>query len=191
VIARLTGLLKVPASSGSPYEISSEGEVLAFPHPAYGSVQNELVSILMSFPLCFINVSKDRDKAFAAYAALFRLGMSDADGALSPSRFKLAGEFDSFLRTGRTTLKQIDSPRAVGNSLEERKASAMTYITDFIRWLEGIDAQPLTGEERVRLQVTWEDDTVPIKEIAKLLIEEYNNVLNVLSGKGDVGQPKA
>ena len=32
---------------------------------------------------------------------------------------------------------------------------------------------------------------VPIKEIAKLLIEEYDNVLNVLSGKGDVGQPKA
>ena len=47
------------------------------------------------------------------------------------------------------------------------------------------------SEERVRLQVTWDDDTVPIKEIVKLLIEEYNNVLNVLSGKGDVGQPKA
>lgn len=190
VIGRLTGLLKVPASSSAPFEISSEEEILTFPHPAYGSISNELVSILMSFPLCFINVSRDRDKAFAAYASLFRLGMSDADGALSPLRFSIAGEFESFLRTGRTTRKQIDTPRAAGNSPEERKASAITYVTDFVTWLEGIDAKPLTGEERVRLQVTWDDDTVPIKEIAKLLIEEYNNVLRVLSGKGDVSQPK-
>jgi hypothetical protein len=190
VVGRLTGLLKVPASTSLPYEISSEDEVLAFPHPAYGNVQNELVSILMSFPLCFINVSREREEAFAAYAALFRLGMSDPSGDLAPSRFKLAGELKSLLDNGRTTLKQIDTPRASGGSREERLTNAVAYVEKFRDWLEKIEARPYTGEERVRLQVTWEDDTVPIKEIAKLLLEEYGNVLNALTGEGDDGPPE-
>lgn len=191
VVGRIAGLLKVPSTSSAPYEISSAGEVLTFPHPAYGNVQSELVSILMSFPLSFINVSRDREKAFAAYAALFRLGMSDTEGALAPSRFKVAGELESFLDTGRTTLKQIDTPRAGGDSRVDRTASAVAYIEQFIKWLEEIEGRPYTGEERVRLQVTWEDDTVPVMEIAKLLLEEYRNVLNALTGKGTVQPPRA
>jgi hypothetical protein len=116
--------------------------------------------------------------------------MSDPSGDLAPSRFKLAGELKSFLDNGRTTLKQIDTPRASGGSREERLTNAVAYVEKFRDWLEKIEARPYTGEERVRLQVTWEDDTVPIKEIAKLLLEEYGNVLSALTGEGDDGPPE-
>lgn len=191
IVGRLTGLLKVPASSSSPCEISTEGGVLTFPHPAYGNLQSELVSILMSLPLCFINVSRDREKAFGAYAALFDLGISESEGNLAPARFKVAGEFESFLTSGKTKLRQIDTPRASGTSRDERKDSAVEYIKQFIAWLEEIDARPYTGDERVRLQVTWDDDSSPVREIASLMLEEYQTVLNALTGAGPARPPEA
>jgi hypothetical protein len=187
VVGRLTGLVKLPKNSSEPVEISSPDGTLQFPHPSYSVLSHHLTSLLMSFVLCFLEVSRLRSQAFAAYAQLFRLGVVSADGDIAPNRFVVSGDLAEYLESGKTALTSIGSKNSTGVDRSERIATALEHISSVVEALKALDAKPFDGSETVNRLVTWVDDSVPVREIADLLIEEYERVEQAIKNYREPG----
>ena len=190
IVGRLTGLIKLPKNSSEPVEISSPAGALKFPHPSYAVLSHQLTSLLMSFVLCFLEVSRSRSQAFAAYAQLFTLGTVSADGDISPNRFVVSGELARYLESGQTDLASIDTKNSIGDDRNKRIATALQHISSVIVALKTLDGKPFDGSETVNRLVTWDDDSVPVREIADLLIEEYERVEKAIKSYTEPGVGK-
>jgi hypothetical protein len=180
IVGRLTGLIKLPGESDGVVEISDETGIIRFPSPSYASLRNHLTSLLLSFSLCYMTVSRSREKAFAAYARMFRLGVVGEGGDLSPNRFAVAGEFKEFLESGKTKLRAIDTPQCQGDSKESRVADAESYLEFNLTRYRDLANKPYDGTEVVNRLVSWSDDSIPVREITYLLIEEFERVKSAL-----------
>jgi len=192
VVGRLTGLIKLPSQPEEPATIAGEGEPKRFPSPSYAAISNQLTSLLLSFVLCFLTVSRNRQSAFDAYGRMFRLGVVAEGGDLGPARFAVAGELAAFLENGKTTATAIDTPQCRGADRDSRVNDAIAYLEENLNRLTDLENQPYTGNEVVNRLVSWSDDNIPVREIASMIIEEYKRVQAALksyqtrSGGGDV-----
>ncbi len=180
VIGRLTGLIKLASQREEPASIAGEGEPARFPSPSYASISNQLTSMLLSFTLCFLRVSKNRQRAFDAYGRMFRLGVVSEGGDLGPARFAVGGELASFLDKGKTTVAAIDTPQCQGADRDSRISDAIAYLDENINRLTKLNDEPYTGKEVVNRLVSWSDDNIPVREIAPMIIEEYKRIRNAL-----------
>lgn len=195
VVGRLTGLIKLPTVPSGPVVIAGDGGQLQFPQPSYADLNHHLTSLLLSFVLCFLEVSRSGSKAFAAYAQMFKLGVVSEDGDIAPNRFQVSGELAGFIDDGKTQLAAIDTPKSQGLTREDRINSAIAHVESVVKSLRELEAKPFDGSETVNRLVSWTDDTVPVREIADLLIDEYERVGRSLNeyrdpnvGGGDIPQ---
>jgi hypothetical protein len=189
-VGRLTGLIKLPSQPEDVASIAGDGGSLRFPSPSYASLSNQLTSLLLSFTLCFLTVSRNRQRAFDAYARMFRLGVVAEGGNLGPAQYAVGGELAEFLENGKTVIAAIDTPQCRGSDRESRIGDAIAYLDDNIRRLTDLANQPYTGNEVVSRLVTWSDENVPVREIAPMIIEEFQRVKMALQayltrGSGD------
>lgn len=176
VVGRLTGLVKLPSQPDEAASIAGDSGPIRFPSPSYASISNQLTSLLLSFTLCFLTVSRNRQRSFDAYGRMFRLGVVAEGGDLSPTRFAIGGELATFLEGGRTTAAAIDTPQCRGDDRTSRINDAIAYLDENISRLTDLDNQPYTGNEVVGRLVSWSDDNIPVREITPMLIEEYKRV---------------
>lgn len=189
VVGRITGLVKI--EKGAPTKIASSQTVLEFPYPSYPSISEEyeLTSLLMSFSLSFLKVAQVREKAFAAYAQLFKLGVVD-DLNVGSREFRVSGELEKFLTEGKSDSAAIDHPKAQGASRESREQSAIQYLAGNIDGYDGLISLPYTGNERVRRIVKWEEQNTPVREVAQLILKQYE-VVKVAVEKYAAGLPNS
>ena len=180
VVGRLTGLIKLPAQPEEPASIAGEGSPAQFPSPSYALISNQLTSMLLSFTLCFLTVSRNRQRAFDAYGRMFRLGVVSEGGDLGPARFAVGGELASFLNNGRTNTAAIDKPQCQGADRDSRISDAIAYLSENIDRLTKMNSEPYTGNELVNRLVSWSDDNIPVREIAPMIIEEYDRIRSAL-----------
>jgi hypothetical protein len=180
VVGRLTGLLKLPSQQDEVTSIAGEGGAINFPSPSFASIRNQLTSLLLSFALCFTRVTRSRQRAFDAYGRLFKLGVIADGGDLNPARFAVGGELAAFLNDGRTSTAAITTPQCRGVDRDSRISDAIEYLHDNIKDLRSLESQPYTGEEVVGRLVSWTDDSIPVREIAFLIIREYESMVRVL-----------
>jgi hypothetical protein len=104
-----------------------------------------------------------------------------ADGGdLNPARFAVGGELAAFLNDGRTSTAAITTPQCRGVDRDSRIGDAIEYLHDNIKDLRSLESQPYTGEEVVGRLVSWTDDSIPVREIAFLIIREYESMVRVL-----------
>ena len=179
-VGRLTGLIKLENDPEEVASIAGETEPIRFPSPSYASIPNQLTSLLLSFPLCFFMVSKRRERAFDAYARMFRLGVLGEGEVIGPARFAVGGELASFLESGKTSVVPIDTPQCRGADRDSRISDAVAYLDENIKRLGELDALPYTGNEVVGRLVSWTDDSIPVREIAPMIVAEYARVKKAL-----------
>jgi hypothetical protein len=189
-VGRLTGLIKLESDPEQVASIAGDDEPIRFPSPSYASIPNQLTSLLLSFCLCFLKVSRKREGAFDAYGRMFRLGVVDEGEVVRPPRFAVAGDLAAFLESGKTSIAPIDSPQCRGADRDSRINDAVAYLDENIKRLKEQDAQPYTGDEVVGRLVSWTDDSIPVREIAPMIIAEYDRVKAALlryQGRGTGG----
>lgn len=178
-VGRMVGL--IDTADGSPIKISSLAGTFEFPEPGYSSTPREyaLTSLLMSFSLSFLKVSQMREKAFAAYGELFNLGVP-GHLEMNQLEYKVSGELQLFLETGKTKASSIGTPQCEGSSKEDRITSAKEYLTDNIEFYSKLIDEPFKGDERVRTIVKWERNEIPVREAAELIRDQYKTVLSAI-----------
>jgi hypothetical protein len=178
-VGRMVGL--IDTANGSPIKVSSLAGTYEFPEPGYSSTPREyaLTSLLMSFSLSFLKVSQMREKAFAAYGELFNLGVP-GHLEMNQLEYKVSGELQLFLETGKTKASSIGTPQCEGSSKEDRIASAKEYLTDNIEFYSKLIDEPFKGDERVRTIVKWERNEIPVREAAEMIRDQYKIVLSAI-----------
>ena len=186
-VARVLGMVTLDEGRGSVIRTEKDSEDLAFPTPAYAPLgpSSTQTSILLSFPLVFIDLPTMREKAFAAYAALFSYGVPKSD-QLAPSQFRVANELKEFLDTGKTAKDPLDKQRrakvvAGENTFESRKSEILSILDNNISHFANLLKESFTGEEIVNKQGMVEPESVFTREIADELKAQYEIVRDKIS----------
>ncbi len=181
-VARVLGMITLDEGHGSVIRTEKDSEDLAFPTPAYAPLGPSATetSILLSFPLVFIDLPTKRDKAFAAYGALFSYGVPLSD-QLAPSQFRVANELKDFLDNGKTTKEPLDKQRRAEtikgeNTFETRKSEVLAILDDNITYFGDLLKGSFTGEEIVNAQGLVEPESVYVREIADELKAQFEIV---------------
>jgi hypothetical protein len=175
-------MITLDEGHGSRIRTEKDSEDLAFPTPAYAPLGPSATetSILLSFPLVFIDLPTKRDKAFAAYNALFSYGVPLSD-QLAPSQFRVANELKDFLDNGKTTKEPLDKQRraettAGENTFESRKSEVLAILDDNINYFGELLKGSFTGDEIVNAQGLVEPESVYVREIADELKAQFEIV---------------
>jgi hypothetical protein len=74
----------------------------------------------------------------------------------------------------------IDTPQCQGADRDSRISDAIAYLTENIDRLTKLNSEPYTGNELVNRLVSWSDDSIPVREIAPMIIEEYERIRSAL-----------
>lgn len=182
-VARLLGAVTLDQGAGARV-VNGQTES-SFPHPSYAPFgpENTLVSLLMSFPLTFIDLPSKGVQSFAAYKALFEYGVPGAD-KIAPSQFRVSGELQTFLDSGQTQVKPLDEGRrkefADAVTMEQRKEIALEILQDNIDYFAGLLRADLTGSETVDKTGNVDPESVVVREVAQVLHSQYEVVANAI-----------
>jgi hypothetical protein len=133
----------------------------------------------------FIDLPTKREKAFAAYGALFSYGVPKSD-QLAPTQFRVANELKEFLDTGKTTKDPLDKQRrakviAGDNTFESRKSVILSILDKNISNFEDLLEESFTGEEIVNAQGMVQSESVFTREIADELKAQFEIVRDKIS----------
>ena len=186
-MARVLGMITLDEGNGSVIRTEKDNEDLMFPTPAYAPLgpESTQTSILLSFPLVFIHLPTMREKAFAAYGALFSYGVPKSD-QLAPSQFRVANELKEFLDTGKTTKEPLDKKRRAKvvsgeNTFESRKSGIISILDNNISHFDNLMKESFTGLEIVNKQGMVQPESVFTREIADVLKAQYEIVRDKIS----------
>ena len=198
-VGRLLGHISLDDGNGSA--ISTLTGPLKFPTPGMLPLgpDNTITNILASLPLVFTEIPTIRQKAFAAYGALFELGVARTD-LIQPEQFDVVGELRSLLDNGRTNMVPVDADRqkevTSGGTPESRLAECLAILKSNIDRFTGLANRSFDGREVVNAQgvVEWEDAVT--KEIASYLVDEFTIVRDKivdygLKGEGSSTRPRS
>jgi hypothetical protein len=182
-VARVLGTMTLDKGSGARIA-NGQGEFV-FPNPSFAPFTpgNTLVSLLMSFPLTFIDLPSKGVQAFAAYKALFGYGVPSED-KMAASQFDVVGDLQRFLDTGQTQVQPLDQQRRnefVGaQTLDDRKRVALEILKSNTDYFEKILKDELTGNETVDKSGIVEPESVVVREIGSILLAQYEVVATAI-----------
>ena len=191
-VARLLGTITLDSGSGA--RISNGQAESVFPNPSFAPFgpENTLVSLLMSFPLTFIDLPSKGVQTFAAYKALFSYGVPGED-KITPSQFQVSGELKQFLDTGQTEAKALDDSRrkefTAAQTLEDRKKIALDILQSNIDFYDSVLKTELTGSETVDKSGNVDPESIVVREVAHMLHSQYGVVANAISNYSGDGVP--
>ncbi len=182
-VGRLLGHVTLDEGKGSAIA-TSEG-VRKFPSPGMLPLgkNNTITNILASMPLVFTELPTIRQQAFAAYGALFDLGVTRSD-LVQPEQFEVVGDLKSLIDDGRTAVTPLDAIRQreilSKDGRAGRVAECRSVLDSNIKRFAELSAKPYRGSEVVNAQgvVGWEDAVT--KEIAGFLVDEFTIVRDAI-----------
>ena len=186
-VARALGMITLDEGKGSVIRTENDSEDFSFPNPAYAPLgpENTETSILLSFPLVFIDLPTKREKAFAAYGALFSYGVPQSDH-IAPTQFRVANDLKMFLDEGKTVKEPLDKQRrneitSGDNSPESRKTAILEILDSNISYFDQLLKESFTGDEIVNAQGLVQPESVYVKEIAHELKDQFEIVRDKIS----------
>jgi hypothetical protein len=187
-VGRLLGFVTLDTGEGSA--VATRGEVLKFPTPGILPLgrDNTVTSILASLPLVFTELPTLRQRAFAAYGALFELGVTRND-LVQSEQFEVVGELKNLVDDGRTDIKPIDPERqseiVSRGDRAGRVAECVAILNSNVDRFKVIRERAFNGREVVNARgvVEWEDAVT--KEIVHFLIAEFEAVSRSITAHGE------
>ncbi len=170
-VARLCGY--ITAAIDRQVLITAAPDVAEFPWPLLSGLKDPndvLANLLEGFSLTFGMVSRDGFAAYEPYRRLHDLGESLGNGRQQPDLAKV-------ISTGSPIYPTVadESPKASGETQEQRLDSARRYLADNIAWFE---EQKTKRSKELACRGTdgIADAGVPTMELAELYIECYSEL---------------
>jgi len=178
-VGRALGLISI--AEGTPIALSTKDGRVTFPYPAYAplSPAYALPSLLLSLPLAFIDIPGQGARAFAAYKALFELGITAAD-LVEQAQYSVRGELQMFIEQGITTAPVVDQERrsemVSDGTKDGRIKQILMLLDDNINSFNQIKNEELTGKETVGDAGLVGPESILLREISSLTISAYGTV---------------
>jgi hypothetical protein len=183
-VGRLLGHVTLDEGKGSA--IATREGTRKFPSPGMLPLgkNNTITNILASMPLVFTELPTIRQQAFAAYGALFDLGVTRSD-LVQSEQFEVVGDLRSLIDEGRTAVAPLDAARQREILAKDgrlgRAEECRNVLDSNIKRFTELSAKPYRGSEVVNAQgvVGWEDAVT--KEIARFLVDEFTIVRDAIA----------
>lgn len=178
-VGRALGLISI--GEGTPITLSTKNGSFTFPYPSYApmSPAYALPSLLLSLPLAFINIPGQGVKAFAAYRALFDLGVP-TDDLVEKNQYLVRGELQNFIEQGTTSAPVIDEKRRAemisDGTKDGRIKEILMLLDDNLNTFNKIKNAELTGKEFVNDAGLVDPESILLREISSLTISAYGTV---------------
>jgi hypothetical protein len=189
-VGRALGLISI--AEGAPITLSTKNGSFKFPHPSYAplSPAYALPALLLSMPLAFMSIPGQKANSFAAYKALFELGVPTED-LVEKEQYSVRGELQMFIEQGTTSAPVIDEKRRSemisDNTSEGRIKEILKLLDDNISSFNNIRNKELTGKEFVGDGGALIPESTLLREIASLTINAFGTVREAVASFGEAG----